>query len=119
MDNKRKFTRINFETITTIKYKNHSINSKLLDLSLKGAFLEVEKDNSISINENCLLEINLSDSNIVLNIEAKLVHIANNNLGFKFLSMDIESLTHLRRLLEINMGNSEQISRELYFLSTN
>jgi len=65
-----------------------------------------------------MLEINLGNSDIVLTIKALLVHIKKNSFGFKFQSIDLDSLAHLRRLMEINLGDTELIDQELFFLSS-
>ena len=38
MENKRNFTRVNFDTRGELKYKNKTISAEIKNLSLKGAF---------------------------------------------------------------------------------
>lgn len=61
----------------------------------------------------CFLDIKLVNSDIHLQFEAKLSHQKENHYGFVFLSEEIDTFVHLRRLLELNLGDSEVIDREL------
>ena len=55
------------------------------------------------------------ETEIVLNFEADLVHCKGNKLGFKFVSEDTETAMHLLRLLELNIGSSDEIEKEIAF----
>jgi len=47
------------------------------------------------MNDCCTLIICLHSSDIKLIFEAELTHIHKNNLGFKFLGEDVDTMTHL------------------------
>lgn len=51
------------------------------------------------------------EHNIEMN--AKIIHLDNEIVGLVCQEMDIDSLTTLRRLLEFNLANPEEINREL------
>ena len=40
-------------------------------------------------------------------------HVEDNHMGIESTGIDIESITHLRRMLELNMGDSRILNREL------
>ena len=44
---------------------------------------------------------------------AKLAHQEENHYGFVFQSEDLDTFAHLRRLLELNLGDSEIVDHEL------
>jgi hypothetical protein len=46
-------------------------------------------------------------------MEAKIVHIEKAHWGLQWENIDIEGLTHLRRLLELNLADLEEMHREL------
>jgi hypothetical protein len=50
-------------------------------------------------------------------METIVVHSQQDSLGLRCEKIDIESASHLRRLLELNMGDAELLSRELDELS--
>ena len=65
------------------------------------------------MNNSCTLIIHLHSSDIKLIFDAELVHIHENNLGFKFISEDIGTMTHLRNLVSLNVGDYDKITDEL------
>ena len=117
MTEQRQFSRVDFNTTTYLIHNNQRIETKLLDISLKGALVIIGQVVLISKGDSCILEIQLGESEIVLKIKAELVHIEKNHLGFNFQSIDLDSLAHLRRLMEVNLGNTDLIDKELFFLS--
>ncbi|MBF0279536.1 MAG: PilZ domain-containing protein [SAR324 cluster bacterium] len=117
MNEHRQFSRIDFNTKTYLIFQGQRVETNLVDISLKGALLALTEDIAIRQGENCALEIQLGGSDIVLNIQTELVHIEGRNLGFRFQSIDLDSLAHLRRLMEVNLGDTDLIDQELFFLS--
>ena len=60
------------------------------------------------------LKLSLDDRNqYTISMDASLVHANTDSLGFCCDHIDLESMTHLRRLLELNLGDEDQINREL------
>ncbi len=45
------------------------------------------------------------------------VHEHEDETGLQCNAIDIDSVTHLRRLVELNLGDSEQLNKELSQLS--
>ena len=115
-ENRRNFSRVDFQAQTTLLIKGRKIDSKLVDLSLQGALVETEMALPLENGDVCDIEFTLNNGTIVLNIKAKLVYGNNANYGFKFSEIDLDTLTHLRRLIELNLGDSDQIRKELFFL---
>ncbi|MDP6924504.1 MAG: PilZ domain-containing protein [Candidatus Scalindua sp.] len=91
------------------------IPENYLDLSLRGALLSFKESIPLKMNDNCTLTINLHSSDIKLIFDAVLVHIHQNHLGFKFISEDVATMTHLRNLLSLNVGDYDKITDELDF----
>ena len=56
-----------------------------------------------------------SDSHIIMTLIFS--HEENNTLGFKCQHIDIDSMTHLKRLVELNVGNDDILMRELDLLT--
>ncbi|MGR3301975.1 MAG: PilZ domain-containing protein [Candidatus Scalindua sp.] len=116
MDEKRYFSRINFTARTQIEFNDNVYEGELLDLSLKGALLGLKDQVPLKLNDRCVIKISLHSSDIKLVFDAELTHIHKNNLGFKFLGEDVETMTHLRNLLSLNVGDYDKITDELDFL---
>jgi|TARA_B100002003_G_C13823595_1_gene405275 hypothetical protein len=115
MDEKRYFSRINFAARTQIEFNSNVYEGELLDLSLRGALLSFKDQIPMKMKDSCTLVISLHSSDIKLIFEAELTHIHKNNLGFKFLGEDVGTMTHLRNLLSLNVGDYDKITDELDF----
>jgi hypothetical protein len=85
----------------------------LLDISLHGALVQAKNDIPIEMGDSCEVSIHLLESEITMLFEADLAHKHENRFGFKFTGGDTETITHLRRLMELNIGSSEVLDREI------
>ena len=70
----------------------------------------------LELGNRGVITIYLSDTDIALTFSGEVAHVSGNRSGMKFLHEDIDSMTHLRRLLELNLGSDETITRELSYL---
>lgn len=109
----RRFRRIPFETEVLVAVDNRSWNCALLDLALQGALLESAMPFPLPLGTTVGLALPLPGSSITLDFDAELIHREGNRLGFKFLHENLETLTHLRTLLELNTGDPEGVRSEL------
>ena len=75
------------------------LKAHVLDLSLKGALLSLPGATSLTMNLPCLLKVCLSDQQTVIAMAGELAHVEGEHAGFLCRSIDIESITHLRRLI--------------------
>lgn len=113
MDEHRKFQRVPFQCQSQIKCGDRTYAGELLDISMKGALLLVRDLADWEMGHTCFLDIKLEGGDIHLQFEARLAHREESHYGFIFLSEDLETFTHLRRLLELNVGDPEIIDQEL------
>ncbi|MHB8708131.1 MAG: PilZ domain-containing protein [Desulfuromonadales bacterium] len=111
--NARRFRRIPFEAEVLVAVGDRSWSCQLFDLALKGALLECADMLPLAQGTVANLSLPLPGSEIVLDFDAELVHREGNRLGFKFLHENLETLTHLRTLLELNTGDPEGVRSEL------
>lgn len=67
----------------------------------------------------CLVKLPLGDadgdgaSDIVIAMAGELAHVEGDHAGVLCRSIDIESITHLRRLIEVNLADPAASEREL------
>jgi c-di-GMP-binding flagellar brake protein YcgR len=115
MDERRNFQRVPFATKAEIDCNCKKYHGELLDISLQGALVLGRGAIPLEKGSRCILSIHLLDSEITLQFEADIVHLQENRFGFKFISEDMETATHLRRLLELNIGSAEALDREIAF----
>lgn len=60
-----------------------------------------------------MLEIYLDNSATAMQMDSEVAHESEDTLGLRFVGIDLESISHLRRLLELNAGDAALIEREI------
>ncbi len=109
----RRFRRIPFEAKVTLTFDQATWNGELLDVAMKGAMVGTMEPLPVAIDSQCSLCITLPGTAISLDFQAKVVHVEDRRYCFKFISEDLETLTHLRKLIELNTGDAETTRSEL------
>ena len=110
-DERRHFSRIPFTATGQLSTVAARHEVKLLDISLQGALLEVPAGAQVELGEPCLLALHLGE--VTIKMGAELAHVAGQQVGVQCRSIDLESISHLRRLVEVNLGSSRLLEREL------
>jgi hypothetical protein len=98
--------------VTTHGGQNHA---KLIDISLKGALLEVNDAWHVKSGESCQLKLDLAPGTAITML-ATALHVEGSHVGLRCDSIDLDSITHLRRLVELNAGDPRELDRELAIL---
>jgi c-di-GMP-binding flagellar brake protein YcgR len=113
MAERRKYQRIPFSADAEIKCRQKKYHGELLDISLLGALVKGGEEIPFEKGDVCELLIHLLESTITMQFDVDLVHRDENKFGFRFVGEDTETMTHLRRLLELNLGSSDAIDKEV------
>lgn len=113
MDQRRHFSRVPFDIDSTLVDDEDRLDISVIDLSLKGALITKPPEWNQSNRQGLALEMRLVDSDIIMQMKCDVAHEHENSLGLKFIEIDVESISHLRRLMELNVGNSDLINREV------
>lgn len=114
---RRVFHRIPFDADTQIRQGEQSWSAVLIDLSLKGLLIEKPQGCDIAPEQATTARIILN-GDTTIDMSIRLRHDNNGQLGFECQHIDIDSISHLRRLLELNLGDSQLLERELGALGT-
>ena len=114
---KRQFHRIFYNTKAKLTSENLSLECEIIDISLNGCLLRFQHSWNGDLEHLYTLHLQLSADNII-DMELSVSHIVDNSVGFKCEHIDIESITQLRRLAEINLGDSQLLERDLLSLAT-
>ncbi|WP_087021892.1 PilZ domain-containing protein [Thaumasiovibrio subtropicus] len=117
MTEHRRFIRIVYNSPATISQQKQQWQSEIRDLSLHGLLLIRPKEWKPVHNNMYNVAFSLQDSDIVLQMETELVHYCDDYLRMQIAHIDIDSISHLKRLVELNVGNDEFLHRELEQLS--
>lgn len=110
---KRLFSRIAFDASVILNKGNEQWKSKLLDVSLKGALISMPDDWTQDNNGHFKLLIQLDNSDVEIEMDVKLTHTEKNHIGFLCEHIDLDSITSLRRLVELNLGDEALLNREI------
>lgn len=115
MSDKRRFTRINFHQPVTFTHAGHIYPAKLQDISLKGALIEHYGEAHMSAGDSCRLHVIL-DPEDKIEMDGEITHLTKACFGLKCNGIDVDSVTALRRLVEMNLGDEELMQREFHAL---
>jgi len=113
-ENKRRFSRISYDCGANIIADGKPWLTQLLDISLNGALVERPEGFKAVMGDPCALELTLNNSSIIIRMDVAIVaHSEENCIGFTCKFIDVDSISHLRRLVELNLGDEELLHREL------
>lgn len=116
MIERRRFSRIIYQASATLTQGNYQLTTCIQDLSLKGLLLWAEDEPQLDTNSIVDVAFTLPGSDITITLSATLIMQNERILHLKIDHIDIESVGHLRRLVELNVGNDELLHRELEHL---
>ncbi len=117
-ENRRKFSRIQFQTEARLSLPQGECGVEVLDLSLKGALVRSERSLTSAAGSFGRLVIRLDEMGTVIHMEVTVTHHNGNDFGLSCREIDLDSITHLRRLVELNLGDATLLERELSKLAT-
>jgi hypothetical protein len=110
---RRQFSRVAFNAPALLISGDQRHEVKVLDLSLKGALVEVPAGWTAALKAPCVLNIRLTDIEGGISMAAEVAHVENAHVGLQCRSIDLDSVTHLRQLIEINLGDAALLERDL------
>jgi hypothetical protein len=123
--NRRHFSRIHFNTPGRLSFGEGTFNVEVRDLSLKGALVKLPPFHALQVGQSCDLSADLggaSDSGEtvgegIIHMVARVAHVREQEVGLRCVEIDLDSITHLRRLVELNLGDESLLHRELEYLA--
>lgn len=114
-EEQRRFTRIPFDATATLVKDDLEWPCDLIDLSLKGALVRFPQEWAGQIGEDYSLSLRL-DEETGIRMDVSVAHVEGCQIGLACRDIDLESITHLRRLVELNLGDAVLLERELMAL---
>jgi len=109
---RRRFKRIAFDARTELSQGEYTWPVKLIDLSLKGLLIERPSPWLGNPQQDFFIDIHLSDD-IDIAMDVELTHEDKGQLGFVCRHISLESIERLRRVIELNLGDPQELEREL------
>jgi hypothetical protein len=110
MPDQRRFKRIPFDGPVRIVSE---VNAQLIDISLKGALLAKPANWSGAPQQAITIVVPLDGEGTTIRMEGRVAHVEDTRIGVVCEHIDVDSITHLRRLVELNTGDAELLQREL------
>lgn len=109
---RRRFQRVAFDAPTVIAQGERQWSAALHDISLKGLLIGTPRDWNGDPDQPFEALIELGNEARV-KMEVVLTRTQPQSLGFVCRHIDLESISHLRRLIELNLGDEQLLEREL------
>lgn len=113
---RRKFQRIQFPCEVELQDKNGHFSGTLIDISLKGVLLGHLPHCKYLVGSYLDLHLQLKQD-VCIEMQLRVVFANDSQLGCCWEKIDIDSFCHLKRVIELNAGDSELLLRELGELS--
>ncbi|MCX7278167.1 MAG: PilZ domain-containing protein [Burkholderiales bacterium] len=109
---RRQFLRVSFDApaFLTTPMARHQV--EVLDLSFKGALVRLAAPAEIRVGMFSQLSIPLAKLEAHIAMSTEVAHISGNDIGLMCRSIDLDSMTHLRRLIELNLNDPALLDRE-------
>jgi hypothetical protein len=112
-DERRRFSRITFHRPAKLEAAAERAACELLDVSLKGALAEAPASFRGGVGQSCVLTIWLDAGDAIIRMDGEIAHREGAQVGIRCTGIDLESIAHLRRLVELNLGDEDLLHREL------
>lgn len=118
-EEKRRFQRIQFDaeiSLNTFEDPQRVITGVLQDISLKGALIGIsESYEPLRNGTEGDLVIRPEQGDIEITLSVKIAYGLPEKCcyGLDISTMDVDSAAHLRRLVEVNLGDTTSLQREL------
>jgi len=110
---RRRFTRIPFAARVILSNNTGIWHGDLMDISLRGLLMSRPKNWDGIINSSCRVEISLERGGPSINVNGQIAHADEQLFGLRFEQIDVQSATHLRKLIALNLGDEHLLEREL------
>ncbi len=117
MQNRRQFTRVLFSMKAELTMAEHQFDVKIHDISLNGALIYFDTRGLTLTRQIGMLSFQLENTDASITMDIAVVHQEGNEIGVQCNGIDIDSISLLRRLVELNLGDDEQLHKELSQLS--
>jgi hypothetical protein len=117
-EERRHFSRILFNAECTLSQGGLMWTSDVQDISLKGVLIRKPEAFTLDGDRSFEAKIKLAGDQQIINMTLVFTNEHNDGLGFKCAHIDIDSMTHLKRLVELNLGDESLLQRELGALSS-
>jgi hypothetical protein len=114
-DERRQFSRVPFNAQAHLLAESGEmhLNCKVIDVSLKGILVGIPEGWQGKLHDKFKVDLLLENAEVVIKMLCAVAHIDKDHIGFICEHIDLDSITHLKRLVELNLGDPDLLHREL------
>lgn len=112
---RRQFWRSDFHAPAHVTLLGRDHRVRLLDVSLKGALVEHDRAWTAQAGQKCHFRLELAPG-VTIVMEATVAHVEAQHIGLHCDRIDLDSITHLRQLVERNADDPAILDRDLAML---
>ena len=115
---RRHFVRVSFDAPALLTTSTDAFSVHVLDLSLKGALIMAPAEAALKAGMLCQITIPLAETGNHIAMSTEVAHVQGLHTGLLCRGIDLDSVTHLRRLIELQLGDPALLERDLGELTT-
>ncbi len=112
----RRFLRTVFQGPARLNLVGHMREVEVIDVSLKGALVDFGRETHWPVGTRGRLRMLLSPTDFIA-MDVVITRAQGSRVGLKCTHIDLDSVTHLRQLVERNAQDPALLGRELGFLA--
>ena len=109
MEEKRRFPRAPFDGEAHLQANGSTMPVELMDISLRGALLSLPEGIALSRGDDGELTLLMEDSELRIPLPVTVRRTQGQLAGVEFGKVEVEAMQHLRRLLELHLGEGENL----------
>ena len=117
MIERRRFSRIVYQALAVVTQGNTQVEASVKDLSLHGLLLTCPDHTSLDTLNPISVQFQLPDSEITIQLTGKITGSDQDLIRITIEHIDLDSISHIKRLVELNVGDDELLHREIEHLS--
>ena len=114
---RRHFVRVIFDAPALLTTSSNAFSVHVQDLSLKGALIVAPAPAGLEPGMLCQITIPLAETGNHIAMSAEVAHVEGLHAGLLCRGIDLDSVTHLRRLIELQLGDPALLERDLVELT--
>ena len=80
----------------------------------QGPLVERDLPWNVDVGTPCSLAVELAEDGTSIHMKGAVAHVEQGRLGMRCADMALESMTNLRRLVELNLGDEDALNREIH-----
>ena len=109
---RRQYQRVPFIADVLLSHNEQQWSCGLEDVSLKGMLIAAPQGFDPVLGDVYVIKLVLGEG-AAITIQANISHTTESHWGMQWVNIDLDGLTHLRRLLELNMDDPAEMHREM------